>query len=118
MAAIGYRRRPFIVTAARMRVIAGLTVAAVLVACGSGGPPAPASACDQAMEAAAAVDEMRDTVADLYPVVRACPSIADFTAASARFPDALGGVDPRDNMPNLCAEPSLADAALCGEVNE
>ena len=75
------------------------------------------TACDDAMAAAAAVDENSDTVADLYPAVRACQTLAEWTAASDAHPTALDGANAKLFAQNACANgEGLADEPLCVEV--
>lgn len=76
--------------------------------------------CDAAFAAAAAVGEMEDTVADLYPAVLACHSLSQWTAASDAHPDALDGTDPAIFLGNLCAyaeDAEVREAPLCDEVS-
>jgi hypothetical protein len=100
-------------------VAAGLLVLAGCASAPAGGRGGvAASACEQAMETAAEVDEMSDTLEDLYDVVRACANLAEFRAASEQFPEALDGVDPEVILPNLCANPDagISDTPICFEV--
>ena len=70
--------------------------------------------CEAAMKEAHDVDEMQDTVTDVDPAIAACPTLADFVAASERFPNALDGADPAIYVANRCAD--VATGSLCGEV--
>lgn len=75
-------------------------------------------ACDAAIQQAAKVDSMADTVADLDPALEQCPSVADFEAATSQFPDALDGVPALAFLANRCAiAPSLASTAICAELD-
>lgn len=77
-----------------------------------------ASECEQAFAAAAAVDEMQDLVEDLFPAVRACTSLDEWSAASVQHPDALDGTDPELYLTNLCRfSPEVTDEPLCSEVD-
>lgn len=60
------------------------------------------SACEAAFRNAAAVDDMHDTVEDLDPAIRACRTVAEWSAASARYPGALDGVPPEVFLRNRC----------------
>lgn len=89
--------------------------------------PSPTStplsaACDAAFARAAAVDEMLDTVADLYPAVRVCPTIEQWVAASSKNPGAIAaGVDPREFLGNVCtagAGGTLSAEPLCQQATK
>ena len=99
----------------RALVIIGVLVAG---ACSSTAPAAspPETTCQRAMRIAAAVDEMSDTVADIDPVIRACISITDLRAASAKYPAAFDGVDPVEFVRNRCEFGGPSDAPLCALV--
>jgi hypothetical protein len=87
----------------------------------SGAGGGGSSACDRAFAAAASVDEMHDTVEDLYPAVRACTSVGDWVAASAANPGAISaGVDPRVFLGNVCGSrgTGLRGTALCRELRK
>ncbi|HWP62910.1 MAG TPA: hypothetical protein VNO86_05525 [Candidatus Binatia bacterium] len=78
---------------------------------------ADSSACDEAFKAAASVDEMQDTVADLYPAVRAC-SLEQWDQAWERYGDDLGFAGTsREVLGNICLAPEVADEALCQALN-
>lgn len=77
------------------------------------------SACEQDLAAAAAVPDTQDTVTDLDPAIRDCPSLAEFARIAASYPAALdAGVDATVFVTNRCqdATAGLAGAALCAEV--
>ncbi len=93
------------------RLTALLVLAATLTACGGGDD---LTGCESAMKAAHDVDDMRDTVTDIDPAIAACSTLAEFAAASERFPDALDGADPATYVSNRCAD--TATGALCDEV--
>lgn len=80
-------------------------------------PALPTGACDAAFAEAAAVDQMQDTVADLYPAAHACTSVEDWVAASEGNPGAID-VDPEVFLGNMCLSPEIADADLCAEVTD
>jgi hypothetical protein len=80
-------------------------------------PPLVSKACDDAFAAAAAVDDMHDTVTDLDPAVAACATLAEWTAASIAHPGAISeGVDPAVFLGNRCDETYLASTALCKSI--
>ena len=103
-----------------MRLVTTALLALTLVGCGGTAPGGgAATACQSAMADAAAVGDTADALADLYPAVRACATLAEFSAASALHPDALDGVEPEVILPNLCAnEASITDTPLCQEVTQ
>lgn len=79
--------------------------------------PAISEACQRAFAAAAAVDEMQDTVTDLDPAVQACVSLDEWAAGSASNPTALDGADPWEFLGNRCnSGEGLAETTLCGEL--
>ena len=86
---------------------------------GCGGTPdggTPATACRAAFEAAANVDEMSDSVSDLYPAVRACGSVVEWTGAFDAVQGA-GFTGPAEEvLANVCTAPELAGEPLCVEV--
>lgn len=73
------------------------------------------TACESAMKKAHDVDVMQDTNSDLDEALNVCGSIAEFSAASAKFPDALDGTDPATYVANRC-EFGTAFGAMCDEV--
>lgn len=79
---------------------------------------APSSSCVAAFEAAAAVDEMSDTVQDFDPAVVACLTLAAWGAANDAVPAALDGVDPWTFLGNRCDDPAadLTETPLCQEL--
>jgi len=77
------------------------------------------SACGNAFAAAAAVGDMEDVVEDLYPAVRACTTVTEWTAASRAHPSALDGADPTMFLQNVCrygAPSNVSGSALCQEA--
>jgi hypothetical protein len=116
--------------------ILALALAAGLAACANGGDygtqlPGQAGsnepgvsftalgACEQAMLLAALIDPKHDTVTDLDQAVERCDTFADWSAASAKYPDALDGADPRKFAQNRCAYgEGLANKPLCLEVGQ
>jgi hypothetical protein len=91
-----------------------IVAAFVLTACGGATTTeGPADECGAAFAAAAGVDEMADTVADLYPAVRACTTIAAWSAAF----DANGGAgftgSATEVLRNACTAPEIANEPLC-----
>jgi hypothetical protein len=95
----------------------GLVAAFALVLSGCGGPGASAAAtadsCGAAFAAAAGVDQNADTVADLYPAVRACRSVEAWATAFAANNGAGFAGSPRDVLINICTAPEVADTPLC-----
>ena len=72
------------------------------------------SACESRVKTAADIDEMQDTVTDLDPAIRTCASLAELSAATAKYPTALDGVDAGVFVSNRCQyEATLADTAIC-----
>jgi hypothetical protein len=75
------------------------------------------TACTEAFAEAAAVGDMEDSVEDLYPAIRACETLAEWTAASDAYPAALDGAPAALFAQNACASnESLAGEPLCIEV--
>jgi len=88
-----------------------------LAACANGGGEETLTACERAMQLAALVDPMADTVTDLDQAIERCDTLAEWSAASAKYPDALDGADPREFAQNRCADAEeLANEPLCLEV--
>ena len=71
--------------------------------------------CDAAFRNAAAIDDMHDTVEDLDPAIKACRTVAEWSAASARHPKALDGVPPEVFLRNRCDFGGL-QTPLCAEI--
>lgn len=67
------------------------------------------SACNQAFSQAASISDMQDTVEDLYPAIRACKTVDEWSAASAAHPDALDGADPIVFLTNACRYADVSD---------
>jgi hypothetical protein len=108
-----------------MRQLVTITALAIMLGgCASEGDAASdsaeaASACEQAFAVAAEVDDMQDTVADIYPALSACETLDEFEAADETHPSALDGADPETYARNACASASDAavkQAPLCAEV--
>lgn len=111
-----------------MRAIATIAALAfVLVGCDSSGaepeqqeePAAYGQECGSALEDAAAVGDMEDTVEDTDPAIVACASVEAFTAASADHPDALDDTDVETWLSNRCQyseDPAVRSSAICAEV--
>ena len=97
-------------------LVAVLAVLAVLVAaCGGPGAPAAttADACGAAFASAAGVDKNADTVADLHPAVRACTTIAAWSAAYTANNGAGFQGTPTEVLANVCTAPEVAETPLC-----
>jgi hypothetical protein len=75
-----------------------LAVALIVMACTT----PEESSCDTAWAKAAAISDLRDTVEDLDPAIRACTSLQEWESAAAKYPDALDGVDPVLFLSNRC----------------
>jgi hypothetical protein len=91
-------------------------LALVLAGCqelGSTPGPTAADACGTAFAAAAGVDKNADTVADLHPAVRACTTIAAWTAAYAANNGAGFKGTATEVLTNVCTAPEVADTPLC-----
>ena len=83
----------------------------------AGSSVAVSAACSDAMAAAAAINNVSDTVADLEPAIRACDTLAEWIAASDANPAALDGASPKLFLQNACASlEALANEPLCTEV--
>lgn len=105
--------------------IVGIAVVALIFVANQGDGDATAEsvasqACLDAMQQAAAVDEMQDTVSDLYPALAACDSLEAWSAASEEYPDALDGAEPETFARNACvtAPEAAREGPLCQEVAE
>jgi hypothetical protein len=73
--------------------------------------------CASAFSTAASVDEMHDTLADLFPAYSACSSFEEWKAADARYPKAIGGADPVLYARNVCAaNTQLTSTPICRAV--
>lgn len=98
-------------------LVAGATLLAGACSGPPGVPAVPPSACEAAVAAAAAVDDNSDTIEQLDPALRACTTLADLKAASAKYPSAFDGVDPVVFAANRCDSSSApAGAAICALV--
>jgi hypothetical protein len=72
------------------------------------------SACESAVQAAAAFDDNSDTIEQLDPALRACTSLAELKVASDKYPAAFDGVDPVEFAQNRCASTNgPSSAAIC-----
>ena len=95
----------------------GLVAALTMVVTSCVGPGAPATTtanvCSTAFAAAAGVDRNADTVADLYPAVRACTTIAAWSAAYAANNGAGFKGTATEVLTNVCTAPEVADTPLC-----
>lgn len=100
--------------------VVGAAVLIGLFAINAGDEPEPSEAiseCEDAFATAAAIDPMQDANEDLFPAVRACASVAEWTEASAQHPDALDGIDPETVLANLCLNyPAISSEPLCSQV--
>jgi hypothetical protein len=102
------------------KAVRGLCLlAATLLLTTCEGPAAsakPADACGVAFAAAAAVDANSDSVSDLYPAVRACTSVAAWSAAYAANNGAGFSGTPVSVLSNVCTAPEVANEPLCQSV--
>lgn len=75
--------------------------------------------CEAAFARAAAVDNMHDTHADLFPAYTACKTLAEWRRANTAYPDAIDGVDPIVYARNVCAgnQARLGSTPICKAVN-
>lgn len=81
--------------------------------------PSPSSACDLAFARAAAVDEFRDTVSDLYGAAKACDNLKDWELGAGANPGAIAEeVDPVVFAYNMCtdAPPDVQGSNVCREA--
>ena len=79
-------------------------------------PSSSVSECEAAFADAAAVGDLEDVIEDLYPAVRACLTIEEWSAASDVHRDALDGADPLVFLSNVCSfaeEPDIQASPLC-----
>ena len=75
------------------------------------------SACREAFQQAAAVNEFRDVPEDLNRAATVCQSVADWTAASRLYPDALDGAPPALYLRNRCrSNTGPGSTSLCREA--
>jgi hypothetical protein len=105
-------------TRRRLFWIIGIGVLVLAYLAGQGGETAEvqaSQACLDAMRQAASVNDMQDTVSDLYPALEACESLEAFAFASSEHPAALDGVDAETFARNACrsAPQAARDAPLC-----
>jgi hypothetical protein len=77
-------------------------------------------ACGQAVAAAAAIDDMQDTVEDLDPAIAVCADFDELVAAFEDYPAALDGVDAQTFVANRCLyseDASVTSSQICAEVS-
>ena len=84
----------------------------IVIACGGGGGE---TACEKAFSDAANISDFSDTVEDLDPAVRACSTVAEWTAASNEHPGALDGASPLTFLQNRCRF-GPTSAKICAEA--
>lgn len=122
----------------RNRIIVAVFVAALAAGCGGadvmaeapeqGAAPATegsqaafSEACGQAVEEAANVGDMEDTVEDLDEAIAACVDLAELGAAVEQFPAALDGAELETFLSNRCQfseAQSVLESAICTEVGD
>jgi hypothetical protein len=76
-------------------------------------------ACGRAVEEAANIGDMEDTVEDLDEAITACVDLAELGAAVEQYPAALDGADLETFVFNRCqfSEDQLVlESAICSEV--
>jgi hypothetical protein len=109
------------------RSIGVLIGAAVLVAaCSGGAPSAPAteplatetelSACAAAFDVAAGGDPMFDAVEDLYPAVKACVDVDEWSAEFDRVDGAGFTGSATEVLTIICKAPEIAEEPLCANL--
>jgi hypothetical protein len=92
-----------------------LAIGLLVTACGvsqdtSG--QATASACDATFAAAAAVNQMADSVSDLYPAIRACSTLAEWSAVFAARGGAGFTGTATEVLRNACGAAEVANEPL------
>lgn len=76
--------------------------------------------CGSAMEEAASVGDMEDTVEDTDPAIVACATVDEFSAASADYPAALDGTVVTTWLTNRCQyaeNPDVQSSEICAEIS-
>lgn len=108
-----------------VRVTVTILMAMALAACGTtesttfGEVGDSLTACEQAFADAAAVDEMHDSVEDMFPAVRACGSLEDWEAAWDQFGAELGfSGSARSVLTSMCLSEEIASTDLCQAVSK
>ena len=75
--------------------------------------------CGVAVERAAAIDDMEDSVEDLDQAIVACEDLNDLRNATDDHPTALDGVDLETFVANRCMyseDDAVTAASICAEV--
>lgn len=94
-------------------------LALVVSACGGSGDPTTTeaqSACLAAFREAAGVDSMADSVSDLYPAVRACATVDEWSAAFDVVDGAGFTGSGASVLGNVCTADEVADEPLCQSI--
>jgi hypothetical protein len=110
-----------------MKALFGLLLASALAACTSSGTPTQSPTnvpgalmpltCERAMEEAAL--DPTENVAVLDRTIEECDTYAEFAAASATYPEAMDGFDPRSFIQERCRDSDeLTAEPLCQEVGQ
>lgn len=101
-------------------MVAGIISLSLLFGCAGGGPEGVSAECAAAFEEAAAVSDLQDTHADLFPAYSACTTLDEWKAADAAYPDAIDGADPVSYARNVCGGNSaqLSGTPICRAVSE
>jgi len=71
--------------------------------------------CLASFKSASQVDALHDKNEDLFPAFSTCKSIDEWLEANARYPGAIGSVDPIVYAKNACAsyQDQLTNTAIC-----
>jgi hypothetical protein len=95
-----------------------VAVTLLVAACHHSADPLASSgdACFTAFAVAAGVDQSADSVADLYPAVRACTTIHSWSAAFAAYNGAGFTGTAIEVLTNVCRAPEVSGATLCSLV--
>jgi hypothetical protein len=98
-----------------MRGLGLVAVALFLMSCGGAAAPAATSveACGAAFAAAVGIDKNADSVAELYPAVRACTTVAAWSSAYAANNGGGFKGSATEVLTNICRAPEVATAAVC-----
>jgi hypothetical protein len=99
-----------------MRRLALISAIATLTLAGCGTSTAstkPADACGTAFAAAAGVDKNADTVADLYPAIRACATVDAWSAAFTANNGAGFTGSATEVLTNACSAQAVVSEPLC-----
>ena len=96
-----------------------LVIALLAAGCGGSVPsvvPSNVSACAAALVSAAGVDQNADSVSDLYPAIRACGSLAEWSAAFHAVNGAGFTGTAAEVLTNACLAAEVKAEPLCSAV--